>query len=122
VLADPLLLSVGGECFYQALQVADLQFFENGASLVAVSDVLERFRGILAADIKEDLLSTTAHRALALSNQASQAGDNSRVLVNEARRVVDFVVNNEIQVLLRLVLGYLRISEFRHLGCRCAVG
>jgi hypothetical protein len=47
---------------YLSLEGADQQAFEDLAGLVAVSDVFESFRGILAADIEEHFFTAAVER------------------------------------------------------------
>lgn len=50
---------------YLSLQVADEELVQRLASLVAVADVLKCFGRVLAGDIQQDLLTTSAAQWLA---------------------------------------------------------
>jgi hypothetical protein len=78
---------------YQALHSADQQTLEDLTGLITVADVLEGLCAVLASYVEEDLLTT-------------------RVLIDEARAVVDLVVDDEVEILLGVVLGDLLESEF----------
>lgn len=74
-----------------ALQIANVQLLQSLAGLVAVADILESLGGILAGDIKQNLLAT-------------------RVLVDELAAVVDLVVDHDEDVLLGVVLGNILVG------------
>jgi len=124
-------VGVGGA--YLSFEVADEQAVEDLARFVAVAYVFEGFRGVLAADVYHDFFAATIQsrytvntcprllRPLMLSGQFSPGlvGGNVRVLVHETTAVVDFVVHDEVEVLLRCVLRHFRIRELlrlRHCG------
>jgi uncharacterized membrane protein len=48
-----------GFCTYHALHCANEETIENLARLVTVTDILEGFGAVLAADVEEDFLATT---------------------------------------------------------------
>ncbi len=43
---------------------------------------------------------------------SSASGEDLRVLVDEGRRIVDLIVDHDIQILLRRMFGYLGIGDF----------
>lgn len=116
---------IGGT--HLALQGPDEEGLKEFPGLVAVTDVLEGLRGILTPDVEQDLLATTVtFQCQPASPRAHGKGArrttglNLRVLVNELADVVDFVVNDHVQVILGVVLRNVRESEFgRHLVGVC---
>ena len=112
----------GVDATYLALQRANLHGPQELAGLVAVADILESFRGILARNVEQDLLATTKPRTnvsrgcptprphRACERWGGMA--NLRVLVDELGRVVDLVVDDHVQVTLGVVLRNILIREF----------
>lgn len=86
-----------------ALQSADEELVKTLAGLVRVADILESLRGILASNVKYNLLTT-------------------RVLINKFGAVVDLVVDYKEAVLLCVVLGNIlktELLDFGHFSFSC---
>lgn len=100
-----------------------------------MTDVLEGLGGVLAANVDEDLFSAAVEEeAVSFVSGVSCAGyvrvgsrcgtgrerkgpgSNVRMLINEAARVVDEIVDDNIEVLLRGVGGNFLVGEFLRVG------
>lgn len=111
-----------------------------------MADILKGLGGVLAGNIKKDLLTTTdevcllAHaasfgplrcgetrkwklggRRYASSMRAAAARYNLRMLVYKFRHVVDLVVDDDVEILLGVVLSNILVSKLLggHLDCVC---
>lgn len=117
---------------YSALQVANKELVQGLASLVTVADILESLGGVLATDVKNDLL-TTARNKKDVCQQPTRlkyergggwvaqahAGRDLRVLVDELGAVVDLVVDDNVDVLLGVVLSNVLVGELLDGGGHC---
>ena len=95
-----------------------------------MADVFERLGCVLAANIEQDLFTTSVITSRQPHDHMSEGrcdgrggprggGSDVRVLVHEARGVVDLVVDDQVQVLLGRVLRDVRVCEL--LGVRHGV-
>lgn len=123
---------------YLALQLADLEGSKEFPGLVAVADVLEGLRGVLARNVKQDLLATTKDhvslsanavptysRKRACENNSKErggVGKDSRVLVDKLGDVVDSVMDDQVEVILGVVLRNVLVGELGGHLHRCFVG